>query len=331
MSTPPVFEPITKIVVMVDSENAYVAGDDTGKEISIPCPYGTQEMAEKLLEQLGGYRYQPMVAEDALIDPAAELGDAVTVAGVYTVYAEKDIEFDHLLAANISAPGEKELLQEYGYQTPTEQINYRLAKTRSLITKTAEQILLKVEGSDGTGGLTGAVSSLSVELGKITQEVSGKIDGEQASALISTELGKVTLSASSTGGTTTLTLSGGGISATAENVDLTVKAVNISGTVTAGILKSGEVRIKGEDDNDYGIMYAGTNRVGTTALEIYGGNGLRLSATGNVYLHASTGGSLTLGEGLCSLQNGALVISPLSFGNSLPETGIQGQVYFLEA
>lgn len=147
---------------MVDDTNYFVAGDDTGQTMEITCPYGTQEMANNLLRQMGGYKYRPVSAADALIDPAAELGDGVTVGGVYTVFAEEDIRFDHLLTMDIAAPGEREMEQEYQFQTQTQQMVRQLAYTRSLITKTAEEIRLEVAGFDGR------ITALSVTLDGVT-------------------------------------------------------------------------------------------------------------------------------------------------------------------
>lgn len=210
VSTPPSFEPITKIILLVDDTNYYEAGNDTGRTMEVTCPYGTQEMANNLLAQLGGYEYKPVSAGDALIDPAAELGDGITVGGVYTVFAEEDIAFDHLMALEVSAPGEREMEQEYDFQTQTQQIGRQLAYTRSLITKTAEEIRLEVESVDGR------VSALSVTLDGVT---------------ITDESGQTLIKGSS--------IQTGSI--TADKIDATnlkVNAANITGTLTIGQIPS---------------------------------------------------------------------------------------------
>ena len=113
VSKPPELEPISKIVLWVDSENCYEAGDNTGREFETTCPYGSQQMADDLLAKLRGYVYKPLEAEDAIIDPAAEIGDAVTVDGRYTILANAELSFDSLLTFNVSAPGASELPQEF--------------------------------------------------------------------------------------------------------------------------------------------------------------------------------------------------------------------------
>lgn len=163
----PAFQPISKIHLLVDEENEYATGDDSGKALEITCPYGSQTMADNLLAQLQGYSYQPMTAQDALLDPAAEIGDNVTVDDVSTILAQIDTLFDLHCAADIAAPGEEEIESEYAFQTQEKRLDRKLAQTRSLISKTAEELLLMVEGFDGR------ISELSVNVDSITGEVRG--------------------------------------------------------------------------------------------------------------------------------------------------------------
>lgn len=170
LETSPQFEPISKIILLVDNENYYEAGNDTGRTLEITCPYGTQAMANNLLSSLGGYAYQPATASDALIDPAAELGDAVTVGGVYTVLAQMDTTFDSLMTADIGAPGQEEIESEYPYVSQQQSdINRQLADTRSEIAKNSEQIQLTVEGLNSANQ---AISQLTLSLDSIELSVS---------------------------------------------------------------------------------------------------------------------------------------------------------------
>lgn len=215
----PAFKPISKVAVLVDDKNEYVSGDDTGRTLEVTCPYGSQAMADNLLTQLKGYVYQPMTAQDALLDPAAEIGDGVTVGGVYTILAQIDTMFDMHCAADIAAPGEEELETEYVYQTPEKRLERQLATTRSLITKTAEEIGLKVEGVDGR------VTSLSLDLDGVSSEVRGLEDEFVALALT---LDGVTITDSS--GTTRIRGSSIDVST------LNVHDINFSGVISFGDL-----------------------------------------------------------------------------------------------
>ena len=146
----PKLDQVTKVILMVDEENYFEAGDDTGRTMEVTCPYGTQEMANNILAALNGYQYQPATATDALMDPAAEIGDAITMDGLYTVIARMDNDFDALMTSDVGAPGQEEIESEYPYLSQqTTETNRKLAETRSLITKTSEKIMLKVEELEG--------------------------------------------------------------------------------------------------------------------------------------------------------------------------------------
>lgn len=168
ISKPPSFEAITKVVLLVDGENAYEAGDESGRTIESECPYATQSMADDLLAMLKGYAYKPATASNALIDPAAECGDGMTADGIYTIIAQIETDYDSLMASEVSAPGQEEIESEYKRQTKAMQLDRKIAITRSLITKTAEQIRLEVENE-----IEGLSASFTVELDRIGAEVVG--------------------------------------------------------------------------------------------------------------------------------------------------------------
>lgn len=176
LDTSPSLAPVSKVILAVDSENAYIAGDDTGRTIEVTCPYGTQEMANNILAALSSYTYTPAMAQDAILDPAAEIGDGLTMGGVYTVLAQSTLTFDGLMTSDAGAPGQAEQESEYKYQSPViADIKWQLAETRSLISKTSEEILLQVENE-----LEGLSSSFSVQLGQIQSQVTG-LDGQMSS------------------------------------------------------------------------------------------------------------------------------------------------------
>ena len=173
LDTSPALDPVSKVVLLVDDENAYTAGNDTGRTVELTCPYGTQAMANSILASLRAYAYTPLQAQDALLDPAAELGDGLTAGGVYTVLGQMDLEWDALMASDSGAPGQAEQESEYQYRSPViAELNYQIAETRSTITKTAEEIRLEVENE-----LEGLSSSFTVQLDSIKAEVRG-LDGQ---------------------------------------------------------------------------------------------------------------------------------------------------------
>lgn len=114
----PQFDNYSKVAIHVSDETTYVAGNETGRTLEIYNPFGTQAMANNLLAQLTGYQYQPYVAQGALLDPAAEIGDAVNVRGAYGGIYTRERTFGRLMKADVSAPHDEEINHEYTYESP---------------------------------------------------------------------------------------------------------------------------------------------------------------------------------------------------------------------
>lgn len=176
------YKPISRVTLLVDDENSLTAGDDTGMEIVASCPHATQPMVNALLQAMKGYQYQAYEAGAANIDPAAELGDGVTVGGIYSPLSK--LSDDGRGYAGISSPGEAEMEDEYpseGYIS--QEFNRKIAETRSAITKTSEEINLKVEGIDGrvsdinqtVDGIRLSVTSASSPDGQTTATITLKV------------------------------------------------------------------------------------------------------------------------------------------------------------
>lgn len=113
------FEPISRVTMRVDNEHYYTAGDDTGRTLERDNPWATQQIVDNVLKQLKGFVYRPFKATDVRLDPGVELGDAVTIGGIYSIIAQMDTKFDAAGLSTISAPGEKEIDHEYPYLDPT--------------------------------------------------------------------------------------------------------------------------------------------------------------------------------------------------------------------
>lgn len=176
------YKPISRVTLLVDDENSLTAGDDTGMEVIASCPHATQPMVNALLQTMKGYQYQAYEAGAANIDPAAELGDGVTVGGIYSPLSK--LSDDGRGYAGISSPGEAEMEDEYpaeGYIT--QEFNRKIAETRTTITKTSEEINLKVEGIDGrvsditqtVDGISLSVTSASSPDGQTTATITLKV------------------------------------------------------------------------------------------------------------------------------------------------------------
>ena len=231
LDTSPALAPVSKVILAVDSENAYIAGNDTGRTVEVTCPYGTQEMANNILAALSAYTYTPAMAQDAILDPAAEIGDGLTMGGVYTVLAQSTLTFDGLMTSDAGAPGQAEQESEYKYQSPViADIKWQLAETRSLISKTSEEILLKVENE-----LEGLSSSFSVQLQQIQSQVTG-LDGQIST--ITQKVDNITLSVTNGSTSSSISLSVGGVEVSSETIQM-------NGLVTFTGLANGTTTIDG--------------------------------------------------------------------------------------
>ena len=60
----------------------YRAGDDSGRVLEFENPWGSQQMADDVLSRIRGYEYKPFRATGAIMNPAAELGDAISVGDI---------------------------------------------------------------------------------------------------------------------------------------------------------------------------------------------------------------------------------------------------------
>lgn len=180
---------ISRVNLSVDSETYYTAGNDTGRTLEVTCAWASQAMANSILAAVQNVEYQPYTAGEALMDPAAEIGDGVVVGGIYSVIANDNMSFSRLYNSEISAPDLDEVDDEYPYESlERRQYDRELARTRSLISKSSSEILLQVEGI--AKDLEGQISSISVKLDSITLSVSNG----STSSTISLKAGDVTIS-----------------------------------------------------------------------------------------------------------------------------------------
>lgn len=300
------YKPISRVTLLVDDENSLTAGDDTGMEVIASCPHATQPMVNALLQTMKGYQYQAYEADAANIDPAAELGDGVTVGGIYSPLSK--LSDDGRGYAGISSPGEAEMEDEYpaeGYIT--QEFNRKIAETRSTITKTSEEIMLKVKGVDGRvtslstsidgieaniSSLNGSITNIKADINGLRTTVSGKIDGSTAQSMIDQSIDKITLSvSSSSSGTTFKILSNGVVVDSTGSIDLHVDAVNIDGTLTASEIEGDTITVRNDNGRRCGYIY--TEYASTADYKMtLESKAMELNATsGNLYLSGNNGRS----------------------------------------
>ncbi len=185
----------TGVVINVGQDSqgndvSYSSGDDTGYVLEISNPNGTQEMAETILAilKLRGVQYQPYDAGGTLLDPAAEIGDGVTINGTTSWIASSGKRFSRLMATDIAAPYDEEINHEYKY-TPRTQREFKResAYTRARLTIDEDEISAKVSQIGGENNSFGWVLTATghtwyannVEVMRVTQrglKVTGEVN-----------------------------------------------------------------------------------------------------------------------------------------------------------
>lgn len=333
------YKPISRVTLLVDDENSLTAGDDTGMEITASCPHATQAMVNSLLAAMKGYRYQAYEAGAANIDPAAELGDGVTVCGIYSPLSK--LSDDGRGYADISSPGEMEMEDEYpseGYIS--QEFNRKLAETRSSITKTSEEINLKIEGlddqytslkvtldgvtvSDASG--TTKIKGSSIETSTLyvdAANISGKLTADQIQA---SSISVGDLKDGSSYATKTYVDNNAGLSASEVNSAIATYIDDTS--ITAEKLRGRYIDLLASTDTTVGsieIAYT-TTGIGLGISTQFGG--IQIQSAGNLFLSSGTGGAITLQNSRVVLS-GALCLGGVSYGTSAPTgSGAAGQLY----
>lgn len=131
---------ISKITLVVDEENFYSAGDDTGYELTADCPWATQAMADALLTAMRGRTITAYAAGSALLDISAELGDGITVNGIYSEIGKMDIACDLMDTADVSSDVAGDVEQEYATVGSLTQTVNRVRKSVTELIVEAGQI-----------------------------------------------------------------------------------------------------------------------------------------------------------------------------------------------
>lgn len=143
-STSPALSPYTKVVIIIDDETFVEAGDGDNV-LELTCPWATAQMAEDILQNLSNFSYQPYDTEWAKLDPSAELGDGVTINGVFSGIYTNETTFSTLMAARIAAPQENAVDHEYPYKSKTDRkVSRQFANTRASLRVNAASIEAEV-------------------------------------------------------------------------------------------------------------------------------------------------------------------------------------------
>ena len=108
---------ITGVRVILTDDTAVLEGSDASVlEVYIPLCTSTAEartFAQGILSALSGWQYQPYDAGNILTDPAMQLGDGITVQGVYSAVFKRLSHLGVQTTQDASAPCEEEVNHEF--------------------------------------------------------------------------------------------------------------------------------------------------------------------------------------------------------------------------
>ena len=340
--------PINKVEIL--DENGDVLAEvssnsiSNGKTLSVVNPDGTQAMAEFILSKTEGYVQRSYEGRNALLDPAVELGDAVTVGGIYSVIAEQNLMLDELYRVDISAPAADEIDDEYPYKSPTQrQIERNMAKTRSLITKTSKEIMLKVEGIDGKyTEVKTTLDGLTVTDQSGTTKIKGSSIETESIAANSISADKLNLTGQIAFSDLDAATQSSIYNANS-NASSAINAVSawqypgstyidgskiMTGTVMATKLLGGTVGLLASDESIVGALNLAYTTTGIGLGILTSQGGIQIQSAGNLFLSAGTGGDITVQSGRVQLGSAALCLASASYGYSAPSgAGVDGQLY----
>lgn len=297
-----------RVVINVSQESiyAYPVNETTGRTLELECRWGSAEMAQAIHGLVNGFVYQPYETGNALISPAVEVGDAVTIDGKLCGIYQMDITFGALLGVKLAAPSDDEVDHEYHYTSSIEKVKKQLATAtaelkvlddsiqgivkdlegnRTEFEQAAEALTARVESAEGT-----ATEALQTANG-FSQRIT---DAEGNIVEIETSLDGVVYKSSLADGTTVI--NGGCI--TTGTID--ANKVNIKNlTVTNGNITSLDV---GKLTVDGAAISASNPWANAYHTDVYVSQRLSSGSGGNLYLQTiSDGYTLITAAGVTSV------------------------------
>lgn len=150
MDVSPQFQGYSGVEIVVDKETSYFAGSTAGRVLRIENEWGTKAQANAILARILGFQYQPYKTEQALLDPAAELGDGVSMNGLYSGLYAIHRKYNALMATDIEAPQDEEINHEYPFELQQDRaIARKFLAVESEFTMQSNLIAAKVSQTGG--------------------------------------------------------------------------------------------------------------------------------------------------------------------------------------
>lgn len=330
----PQFDTYSKVIIHIDDDSQVSAGNDSGRVLEVDNPLGTQALANEMLARLKGFRYQPYQADGALLDPAAEIGDAVNTPSTYGGIYTRSRTFGRLMKADISAPCDEEINHEYEFEPPQErefkremgdvrasliiQSNMIQAEVvdrqnadnemSSRITQTANAITAEVSARQtAIDGLTSTMNSRFTQTANaITAEVNRATQAEgNLSASLSIQASEIAAKVSASGGGGSFSWVMNSSSHTWKSNNTDVMRISASGLWLKGQIEASSGKIGGFDIGSNALSYNGLTWGDTTKNKgaYIGQSGIQLGKNfsvdnaGNVSAkNMKLTGTLTIGD-----------------------------------
>ena len=235
-------------------------------------------MAQAIYTRLTAFSAYSPVSIKTLCDPSIQAGDIiiVTVEGetrsipVFTAtIAPTRATYD--CTGNVSRPVTSKEQREnwragrkyHDLTLDVDGLRSRIGNAEGDITSlelTASGLKTQIENAEGditsleattnslgvrVSNTEGDISTLELSLSGLQSQVSGKIDGSTAQSMIDQSIGNITLSVSSSNGSSTFTLKAGQAELSADTLNLTVNAVNVSGQLVASQIDATNLQVNG--------------------------------------------------------------------------------------
>ena len=329
----PQFDTYSKVIIHIDDDTQVSAGNDSGRVLEVDNPLGTQDLANEMLARLKGFRYQPYQADGALLDPAAEIGDAVNTPSAYGGIYTRSRTFGRLMKADISAPCDEEINHEYEFESPQERkFKREMGEVRasliiqsnmiqaevvarqnadnemsSRITQTADAITAEVVARQtAITGLTNTMNSRFTQTANaITAEVNRATQAEgNLSASLSIQASEIAAKVSASGGGGSFSWVMDSSSHTWKSNNTDVMRISASGLWLKGQIEASSGKIGGFDIGANALSYNGLNwgdtsknygaYIGQSGIQL--GKNFKVDNAGNVSATNMTlTGTLTIG------------------------------------
>lgn len=297
----PAFDAYSKVIIHISDDTQVVAGNDSGRTLEIDNPFGNQAMADRMLASLQGFQYRPYTANGALLDPAAEIGDALNTDTSYGGIYTRSRNFGRLMKADVSAPTDEEIDHEYKFESPSERKFKRtVGEVRASILLTNDRIDLEVSERKAQGDSLS--SQLSLTASAISAEVQRATQAEgNLSASLSVQATEIAAKASSSGGSN----SSFGWALTNNAHTWYSNNQEVMKITASGLIVNGEVNAK---SGTIGGFTIGTSAIYNN-LSQFGG-----SQTNGVYLGTN---GIQLGQNFAVDSSGSVTASSLKLKGTI--------------